>query len=205
MRAGGRCGAAGRSGPPVQAARGRPSAAVHRRGSVHGLSRWRHSVPDAGLPARSCSVPSRWRRTVTVSPAQVRRPGCFAICRAIGAQRHDVVRAHHPRLFVTQDLLEVDVAHRHPRRLRVARRVTEGRVVLRDEDVPQIGIRRLARRDARHAQLIDQAILQRPIHPLTAAPRLRRVRRDVLDAQPRQGPAHLGDARLVHRARSPWA
>jgi hypothetical protein len=55
-------------------------------------------------------------------------------------------------------------------RERVARRVTEG---LRDEDVPQVGIRRVERRHARHAQLIDQAVLQGAIHALTAAPRLR--------------------------------
>ena len=51
--------------------------------------------------------------------------------------------------------------------------------------------------DPRDAELVHQPILERAIEPLTAAARLRRIRRDVLNAQPRQGPADLGQPRLI--------
>ena len=45
-----------------------------------------------------------------------------------------------------------------------------------------------------------QALLQGPEHALRAAPGLRRIGRDQLDAELRQGPADLGRVVLVHTA-----
>jgi hypothetical protein len=71
-------------------------------------------------------------------------------------ERDRIVPAHHARLFVTEDLVQIEIADRHPRRFWIPRGVAEGRVVLRHDDVPQIGIRGREGRNARHAQLVDQ-------------------------------------------------
>ena len=54
--------------------------------------------------------------------------------------------------------------------------------------------------DPGEAQLLGQALLQGPEHALRAAPGLRRIDRDQLDAELRQGPADLGRVVLVHTA-----
>ena len=54
--------------------------------------------------------------------------------------------------------------------------------------------------DPGEAQLLGQALLQGPEHALRAAPGLRRIGRDQLDAELRQGPADLGRVVLVHTA-----
>ena len=71
--------------------------------------------------------------------------------------------------------------------------------------VGQIGlldppVRRRDIADARKLQLLDQTVLQRPEHPLRAPARFRRVGRNMLDAESRQGPSHLRQMRFVDLA-----
>ena len=53
--------------------------------------------------------------------------------------------------------------------------------------------------DAGQRQLLRQPVLQGREHPLRAAARLRRIGRDMLDAEPAKRPADLGQPRLVDR------
>ena len=55
------------------------------------------------------------------------------------AERHGVIRRDRPRFLMTEDLVEVGVAERDPRRLRVARGVLELAIVLRQKDLADIG------------------------------------------------------------------
>jgi hypothetical protein len=137
---------------------------------------------------------------VTVSPTQLRRPGCGAICSARPATVTVFVARDHPLLFVTENPVEIDVAERDERTRRIARRARERGVVLRHELLHEIAVGGLERRDPRHAQLVDQPALQRPIEALAPPARLRRIRRDVLDAQPGERPPHLRQPPPIHRA-----
>src|SRR5262249_50627166 len=49
------------------------------------------------------------------------------------------------------------------------------------------------RADAREPVLVDQTVLQRAVDALAAAAGLRGEAQDVLDAEPRESPAHLGE------------
>ncbi len=83
---------------------------------------------------------------------------------------------------------------------RIPRRPRKGGIVLRHKVLRQIDVGRRDRRDPRHSQLVHQPILEGPIQALAAPARLGGVRRNMLDAQARQCPAHLRQLRLVHRA-----
>jgi len=67
--------------------------------------------------------------------------------------------------------------------------------MLRDVGLGQPVIGRLDRRDAGQRQFLRQAVLERTERPLRAAPSLRRIGRDVLDAELRQRPTELGRMR----------
>src|SRR5215472_2739294 len=57
--------------------------------------------------------------------------------------------------------------------------------------------------DAKQAQLLRQPTLQRAEHALAPPTRLRRVGRDMLDAEVRQRPPYLGQLLLVDRLAGP--
>ncbi len=76
-------------------------------------------------------------------------------------------------------------------RHRLLRRHRKPPVVLGHIRHPQIRVGRRHRRDPRQGQLLRQAVLQRPERTLGPAPRLGRIRGNVLDPQLRQRPAHL--------------
>ena len=72
---------------------------------------------------------------------------------------HRIVRRDAALRFVTQNLIEIDAADWHKRAGWIPRRPAERRVVLRDEVIARVLIGHRDRRHARHAKLIDQAIL----------------------------------------------
>src|SRR6266581_8515837 len=62
-----------------------------------------------------------------------------------------------------------------------------------------VAVGRLDVADAEQAQLLRQSPLERAKHALAAAARLRRIGRDMLNAEPCQRPADLGQPLFVHR------
>ena len=92
-----------------------------------------------------------------------------------------VIARDHPLLLETQNVLEIGRAEGDERARGIARRSRKQGVMLRHELVGQVVVRRAQRRDLGHAEFVDQAILKGAIEPLTAPPRLGRIRRDVLD------------------------
>jgi hypothetical protein len=101
-------------------------------------------------------------------------------------QADGVVARYHARFFVTQDPVEIRLAQGHEGTRRIARGPREHGVVLRDELIREIPVGRLERGNGGHTELVREPILERAIEPLTAAARLRRIGRDVLDAQGRK-------------------
>ena len=99
--------------------------------------------------------------------------GLFADLQSDTVERHGVVLAHGTRFLVTEHLIEVHGTEGDPRGRRVAWRMAERRVVLRQEDLAQVLIGRRDRRDTRHAQLVHQPVLEGAIQPLAPPTRLR--------------------------------
>ena len=114
----------------------------------------------------------------------------------LAVETHRVVASHHPLLLATEDRIEINRPERDEGTREVARRARERRIVLGHELLGEIVVGRLAGPDRGHPELVDQAVLQRPIQPFAPPPRLRRVGRDVLG----QRAPDLRQARLVHRA-----
>lgn len=137
---------------------------------------------------------------MTRSPAQVRRPGCLVSWRADALEDHGIVLAHGAVFLMAEDMREIGPAERDKGAGRVGRGAVELLVVGGGETSPEIGIGRLAHRDAREAEFVDQAILQGPVEALAAAPRLGGVREDVLNAQAGQRPADLRELGPIHAA-----
>ena len=102
-----------------------------------------------------------------------------------------VVPRHESLLLVAEDLLEVGVAKRDECGRGIGGRAAERGVAVREEAGAQIGIGRRPCRDVCDAELVDQPILEGPIEPLAAPARLRRLGRNVLDAEPLQRPPDL--------------
>lgn len=73
-----------------------------------------------------------------------------------------------------------------------------------DVDIPNEGVGRLERDDRGHRQLFRQTVLQRLEQPFRAATRLRRIGRDVFDAEMIERPADLGQAGPIDLAAGLW-
>ena len=118
-------------------------------------------------------------------------PGATAAARLgrhledVAPNRDRVIPRDHAGVLTTEDRVEVDRAQRYERTGRIARRARERRIVHRQEVLDEIAIGRLEGGDPRHAQLVDEAVLQRPIQAFAPPAGLRRVGRDVLDAEAR--------------------
>ena len=102
----------------------------------------------------------------------------------------DVVARHHALGLVAKDLLEVGAAA-GTKAERDPGRPAEPGVVVGEEALAQVAIGAGEGVDAGHPQLVHEAILQRAIDALPAAPRLGREAQDVLDAEAGQGAAEL--------------
>ena len=98
---------------------------------------------------------------------------------------------------MTEELVEIVAAERDKRGAGVGRRLAKRRVEHRQEPLGQIAIGRGDGLDTGHAQLVDQAILERPIRPLTAAPGLGRETHDVFDPQLPEGSPELRELEAV--------
>ena len=138
------------------------------------------NVPDRRAPCVIVTCPSRCSRTSTRSPAQLRRPGCAATWNSWPLRRTVLSRATIRSLLATEDRIEINRPERDEGTREVARRARERRIVLGHELLGEIVVGRLAGPDRGHPELVDQAVLQRPIQPFAPPPRLRRVGRDVL-------------------------
>jgi hypothetical protein len=116
------------------------------------------------------------------------------------APAHRVGTVDHAFLLDAQDLGErCGVRNRHEGAFRHRRRSGKARIVSRQVDVPDPGIRGGDLGDARLRQLLDQAVLQGAKLALRAASRLRRIGRNVFDAEPIERTAHLREPLPVDR------
>ena len=111
---------------------------------------------------------------------------------------HGVVARDDAVLLGAEDVLE-RAGKSHEGRAGVRGRAGEAGVVRRPEELLEKAIGLGHGGDPGEAQLLGQALLQGPEHALRAAPGLRRIGRDQLDAELRQG-ADLGRVVLVHTA-----
>src|SRR5438552_9101635 len=135
--------------------------------------------------------PSRWRRTRTRSPAQVRRPGCLSICSRTPS-RVTVLSGATVRASSWQsDVGEVHAPERDKGGSRIGGGPAEAGVVGREEVLAQIAVGEGGRRDPGHAEFIDEAILKGAVEAFAAAAGLGGVGGDVLDAQAGEGAADL--------------
>jgi len=66
------------------------------------------------------------------------------------------------------------------------------------EAIAEIGIGPHQRQDLGDAEFIDESILEGAIQPLASPPGLRRIGRDVFNAEPSQRPSDLRQLRLGH-------
>jgi hypothetical protein len=73
----------------------------------------------------------------------------------------------------------------------------EPRIVSRDVNIPNEGVGGLDRGDPGQHQLLGQTVLQSVEDAFRAPSRLRRIGRDMFDAQMVERPAHLGQARPI--------
>ena len=117
--------------------------------------------------------------------------------------RDGVVRSHDALLFLTHDGIEVGRAEGHKRTRGIARDSCKRGIVAWEKHVREIGVGRGEGCDARDAQLIDQPILEGPIESLATAAGLRRVRGNMLDAQPLERATDLCQPCLVDGALGP--
>ena len=91
-------------------------------------------------------------------------------------------------------------AQSHERRVWIRRGGCELGIVVGHEAVAQIGVGGLDRGDARHAEFVDEPILQGAVEPLAAAAGLGGVGADVLDAEADEGPADMREPGAVDLA-----
>ena len=113
--------------------------------------------------------------------------------------QHGIVVAHLARLLDAQDLIDIEVADRDKGLAGLFRRHRKARVVGRHEYLTQIAVGGSGGGDPSDSELLGQPVLESSEGPLRAAPRLGRRRRNMFDAELRQGPA---DPRL--RRGRPW-
>jgi len=128
--------------------------------------------------------------------------------RLLGQLQGNLIKSHHivladgPRVLLAQDAVELDAVQGNECGGGVGRRVRELLVVIGDELFRQVGIGPAAGGDPRQVEFVDEAPLDGPVEPLTAAAGLGRVGADVLDAEVGEGAADLGcwvAARLTRR------
>jgi hypothetical protein len=114
------------------------------------------------------------------------------------AVERDGVVARDDTLFVmAQDLVEIVGADGDEGAGGIGGRAGEGGVVVREEVLVEIAVGGGDGVDARHAQFVDEAVLQRAVGAFTAAAGLGREADDVLDAQAGEGAADLGEAPAI--------
>ena len=112
---------------------------------------------------------------------------------------HRVVAAHHTLFLDAQCLAQEFAISGHEGLFGERRRLGETGIVARQINLTDPSVRRIDIAQAGVFELFDQPVLQRPEHALAAAARLRRVGRDVLDADPIERTADLGQVNLVDR------
>src|SRR6266850_5810623 len=108
-----------------------------------------------------------------------------------------VVSLHHALLLEAENLIEIDTAEGDEGAGGIGGRPCELDVIARHEAIGKIAVRRVDGSHSLDAQFIHETTLERAVHALAAPPGLGRVGEDVFDAEPLQGTAHLGGARLV--------
>ena len=96
---------------------------------------------------------------------------------------HAIVAADLTILLNAQHLVQGDTGKGEERAARIGRLFAEPLVVLRNIGLAQINIRGLHRQNPGPAQQRRQPLLQGPEHAFHPAPALRRIGRDVADAQ----------------------
>jgi hypothetical protein len=85
------------------------------------------------------------------------------------SEGHGVVPRDDPLFLVAEDLVEVVPANRHEGAGGIRGGATEGGIVVGDEPLAQVAVRRAQGGDPGDAELVDEATLQRPVGALTTA------------------------------------
>ncbi len=135
-----------RSVPAVQATRGRPVfyPDVHRRGSVHGPAIGPER-PEVDRPAGNGVAAMEMLADRNLQAGATASTGLSGDLEHLLPQGHGVIPRHDTRFFMAEDQVEIHRAERHKRARRVARGPRESGVVARQEDLGEVGIRRLER------------------------------------------------------------
>ncbi len=134
-------------------------------------------------------------------PDEHPQPGAGPTARLLGElqghllEHDDVVLAHRALLLMAEDALQVDALKGDEGAGGVRRRSGELLVVGGDEVRGEVGVGGGERGDAGAVEFVDESALEGPIEALTAPPPLGRIRGDMLDAEVRQGAAHLRETR----------
>src|SRR5262245_29829977 len=145
-------------------------------------------------------------RAIEMAPDEDVQPGTGAAARLLSELERDargrdhVVAADDAFFFDAENVLEVEAARRDKGGGGIGRRATELGIEGREKVLAQVAVGRRYSRDAGDAPFVYEAILQGAIDALTAAAGGRRVGQDVLDAQSREGPAHLREPAAIGRA-----
>ena len=119
--------------------------------------------------------------------------GAGAPARLLGQLERDLLEGDHivladrARFLLAQDAVEVYVMQGDERGGGIGWRVRELLVVVREEPLRQVGIGAGAGGDSRQVEFVDEAPLHGAVEAFTAAPGLRRVGADVLDAEVGEG------------------
>ncbi len=127
-------------------------------------------------------------------PRAAAPPGLLGDLQGDPREAHDVVATHEPLAVLGQELIEVHrVAQGDEGAGGISGRVGELGVVIGDELIAQVGVGRLERSDSGHAELVHETALESAVQALDPAAGLRRIARDVLDAEASQDPADDSD------------
>src|SRR5262249_49409123 len=103
-----------------------------------------------------------------------------------------IISADHPILLNAEDVLDGTPNIGHERRAWLGRRHCETRVVIRNETFFEVAIGRRDGPDFCEPQFLREALLQRAEHALHSSAPLRRIGRDVADAELRKSTTNLG-------------
>ena len=178
---------------------GSPPSGVKRRFSATDRIPCCRNGPGNAGRGRSASPPSGYWCTFTVALTKCGAQRAFRDLQlAVGTRRNCRCR---PRALPERTgSRQIQPGHRDERAAFLFRLHREPRVVRRYISVAQPGVGCIHRRDPGQRQLLRHPILQGLEQTLRAAARLRRIRRDMLDAQMRQRAPDLRRLATIHLA-----
>src|SRR5205823_10912338 len=154
-------------------------------------------MPAAGVLAEAAGAPPPGVTAIKMSaeqPAQPRAAAAPALLNELHdnpVQADGIVQGDDTLLLVAEDLVQIGPTEGHEGRSGIGGSPGEFYVEGGQKALAQVPVRPRRRPDLGHPEFVDEAILQRAVHPLAPAAGLRGIAQDVLDAQALQGAADL--------------